>query len=130
QQYKDKLLKASQIRVFLDSIRESLLKHGTIRRSQTLLGSTVSAIDNPFKWVTQQAQDYQQLTHTLKSKRDVIQKQIKTAAKDNSEALQQQVKVIFQDAMNAIPSFTEDHWNSNELGLKLGWEQKLKTIRF
>lgn len=130
QQRKDQLFKASRMQAFLDSIRESLVKHGTIRRSQTLLGSTVGAIDNPYKWVTQQAQAYQQLTDTLLCKRETIQKQIKAAAKDNRESLQQQVEAIFQDALNAIPSFAEDHWNSNELGLKLGWEQKLKAVRF
>lgn len=130
QQRKDKLLKASRMQAFLDSIRESLVKHGTIRRSQTLLGSTVGAIDNPYKWVTQQAQVYQQLTDTLKSKCEIIQKQIEAAAKDNCESLQQQIEAIFQDAINAIPSFAEDYWNSNELGLKLGWEKKLKAIRF
>lgn len=130
EQHKDKLFKASRMQAFLDSIRESLVKHGTIRRSQTLLGSTVGAVDNPYKWITQQAQVYQQLTDKLKNKRETIQKQIKAAAKDNRESIQQQIEAIFQDALNAIPSFAEDHWNSNKLGLKLGWEQKLKDINF
>lgn len=47
-QRKDKLFKASRIQNFLDSIRESLVKHGAIRRSQTLLGSTVGAINDPY----------------------------------------------------------------------------------
>jgi GTP-binding protein EngB required for normal cell division len=127
---KVKLFKGSRIENFLDSIRVSLVKHGVIRRSQTLLGSTVGTIDNPYKWVTQQAQVYEQLTDTLKKKRETIQKQIKTAAKDNRETLLQQIEAVFQDALNAIPSFAEDHWNSNEIGLKLGWEKKLKAIRF
>jgi tRNA U34 5-carboxymethylaminomethyl modifying GTPase MnmE/TrmE/uncharacterized tellurite resistance protein B-like protein len=127
---KDKLFKASRIQAFLDSIRVSLVEHGMIRRSQTLLGSTVGAINHPYKWVTQQAEVYQELTDTLKKKRETIQKQIKTAAKDNRETLLQQIEVVFQDALNAIPSFAEDHWDSNQIGLKLGWEQKLKAIRF
>jgi uncharacterized tellurite resistance protein B-like protein/GTP-binding protein EngB required for normal cell division len=127
---KDKLFKASKIQNFLDSIRVSLVEHGVIRRSQTLLGSTVGAIEHPDKWVTQQAHVYQQLTDTLKNKRETIQKQIKAAAKDNRESLLQQIEAIFQDVLNAIPSFAEDHWNSNEIGLKLGWDKKLKAIRF
>ena len=127
---KDKLFKASRIQAFLDSIRVSLVEHGVIRRSQTLLGSTVGAIDHPYKWVTQQAEVYQQLTDTLKKKRETIQKQINTAAKDNQETLLQQIEAVFQDALNAIPSFAEHHWDSNQIGLKLGWEQKLKAIRF
>jgi uncharacterized tellurite resistance protein B-like protein/GTP-binding protein EngB required for normal cell division len=127
---KDKLFKASRIQAFLDSIRVSLVEHGVIRRSQTLLGSTVGAIDHPYKWVTQQAEIYKELTDTLKKKRETIQKQINTAAKDNQETLLQQIEAVFQDALNAIPSFAEDHWNSHQFSLKLGWEQKLKAIRF
>lgn len=127
---KDKLFQASRVQDFLDSIRVSLVEHGIIRRSQTLLGSTVGAIEHPDKWVTKQAESYRHLTDTLKNKRETIQKQIKAAAKDNQEYLKQQIDAIFQDAINAIPSFAEDHWNSNEIGLKLGWENKLKAIRF
>ena len=59
QELKDKLFQASKIQDFLDSIRESLIKYGAIRRSQTLLGSTVGSIENPYQWVKQQAQTYQ-----------------------------------------------------------------------
>lgn len=127
---KDKLFKESRIQAFLDSIRVSLVEHGVIRRSQTLLGSTVGSIEHSQKWVTEQAESYQQLTDTLKNKRETIQKQIKAAAKDNIESLLQQIEAIFQDVLNAIPSFAEDHWDSNEIGLKLGWDKKLKAIRF
>ena len=130
EQRKDELFKASRMQAFLDSIRESLVKHGTIRRSQTLLGSTVGAVDNPYKWITQQAQVYQQLTDKLKNKRETIHKQIKAAAKDNRESIQQQIEAIFQAALNTIPAFAEEHWNSNELGLKQGLEQNLKDINF
>jgi GTPase Era involved in 16S rRNA processing len=127
---KDKLFKASRMQDFLDSIRESLIKHGAIRRSQTLLGSTVGAIDSSDKWVTQQTQAYQELIDRLKNEREIMQKKIKVAAKDSREYLLQQIKAVFQDAEDAIPSFAEDHWNSNESGLKFGWEQKLKGIKF
>ncbi|MEQ9550586.1 MAG: hypothetical protein RIM23_13325 [Coleofasciculus sp. G3-WIS-01] len=83
---KDKLFKASRIQNFLDSIRISLVEHGVIRRSQTLLGSTVDAIEHPYKWVTEQDQSYQQLTDTLKNKRETIRKGIKKAEEDSLES--------------------------------------------
>ena len=129
-QYKDKLFKASRIQNFLNSIRVSLVEHGVIRRSQTLLGSTVSAIDKPNQWVTQQSQIYQQLTGTLKSKRETVRKDIRKATKDNREALLQKIEAIFQDVFNFIPDFAEEHWEANETKLKMGWERKLKSIRF
>lgn len=130
QEYKDKLFKASRVQYFLDSVRESLIKHGAIRRSQTLLGSTVGAIEHPDKWVTQQTQVYQQQTATLKNKQEIIQNKIQLVSKDSQESLLQQIEGVFQEAVNAISSFAEDHWNSNEAGLKHGWEQKLKAIKF
>ncbi|OWY68421.1 GTPase [cyanobacterium TDX16] len=129
QEYKDKLFKASRIQDFLDLIRTSLIKHGAIRRSQTLLGSTVGDIDKPEKWIVKETDTYHKLLNTLKSKRESIRKQIQIATKDSQESLLQQIELIFQDAVNAIPTFAEEHWNSNEAALKLGWEQKLKVIK-
>jgi hypothetical protein len=40
--------------------------------------------------------------------------------------LRHQIEAIFQDAFNAIPYVAEDHWNSNEEGMKRGWNKKLK----
>jgi uncharacterized tellurite resistance protein B-like protein/GTP-binding protein EngB required for normal cell division len=127
---KQELFKASRMQDFLDLIRVSLVNHGAIRRSQTLLGSTVGAIDHPNKWVNQQALVYEKLTETLKNKREGIQKDIRKAAKDAKDSLLQQIDSIFQDTINAIPSFAEDHWNSKEIAIKVGWEQKLKALRF
>ena len=127
---KQELFKASRIQNFLDLIRVSLVNHGAIRRSQTLLGSTVGAIDNPYKWVNQQALVYEKLTGTLKNKREGIQKDIRKTAKDAKDSLLQQIERIFQEAIEAVPSFAEDHWNYNEVTMKLGWEQKLKALRF
>ena len=127
---KQELFKASRIQDFLDLIRVSLVNHGAIRRSQTLLGSTVGAIDNPYKWINQQALVYEKWTETLKNKREEIKKNIQTAAKDAKDSLLQQIERIFQDAIEAVPSFAEDHWNCNQVTQKLGWEQKLKALRF
>ncbi|MEG4841487.1 GTPase [Microcoleus sp. B9-D4] len=127
---KQELFKASRMQKFLESIRVSLVNHGAIRRSQTLLGSTVGAIDHPNKWVNQQALVYEKLTGTLKNKREGIQKDLRKAAKDAKDSLVQQIDSIFQDTINAIPSFAEDHWNSKEIAIKVGWQQKLKALRF
>ena len=130
QGYKDKLFKASQIQDFLDSIRESLVKHGVIRRSQTLLGSTVGAIEHPCYWITQQIQVYQQLIETLKNQRKRLHDQILAAGKDNLALLQQKIADIFQDLLNSLPEFAEENWNFNEDSLKRNWEHKLKAIKF
>ena len=130
QEYKDKLFSASKIQDFLDSIRESLIKYGSIRRSQTLLGSTVGAIEHPGKWVTQQMHIYQQLAATLKTKQETIKKQIQTAVKDNQESLLQRIEAVCQEAIIAIPPFAEMNWNANKVGLQIAWEKRLEEIKF
>jgi len=130
EKYKDKLFKGSHIQDFLDAIRVSLVEHGKIRRSQTLLGSTVNAIEKPNQWVTQQLHTYKNLTETLNNKRETVRKDIRKAAKYNNEALLQKIEGIFQDVFNSIPGFAEEYWQANEIDLKLGWERKLKDLRF
>jgi tellurite resistance protein len=130
QEIKNKLFQASRIQDFLDSIRESLIKNGAIRRSQNLLGSTVGSIDHPHKWVAQQTRIYQQLTNTLKSKNQTIQKDIEKARQDALKSLKQKITKIFNDTFNAIPSFAEDNWDANESKMSREWRKILDSLRF
>lgn len=130
QELKDKLFQASKIQDFLDSIRESLIKYGAIRRSQTLLGSTVGSIENSYQWVTQQSTTYQQLIKTLKNKRQEIKAKIKQAEDDNFRWLKSQINAVFMTATNNIQDFAEKHWQDNEQQLNSAWQQKLKEIHF
>lgn len=129
QKYKDKLLKASRIQNFLDSIRVSLVEHGAIRRSQTLLGSTVGAIEKPNQWVNEQIQVYQDLANKLKNMRSKFQEEIRRADIDNQEYLEQQIKRVFRDAFDAVQPFSEKNWDSDESQLKSRWENKLRTLK-
>jgi small GTP-binding protein len=127
---KEELFKASRMQDFLDSMRESVIQYGTIRRSQTLLGSTVGAIDIPYHWVKKQSQDYHQLAEKLTKKRKDVQNKIEIASKDSSNSLQTKIEAVFQEAINAVPSFAEEHWNSNEQLLKNAWDKRLKSLNF
>ncbi|HEY9771098.1 MAG TPA: GTPase [Coleofasciculaceae cyanobacterium] len=129
QENKDKLYKASRIQDFLDSIRESLIKHGAIRRSQTFLGSTIGSIKKPDKWITEEKQAYKSFSNTLKSKQETIREDIRKAQRDSCEYLEQQIKVIFQDLLNTIPQFSENHWEADKRELNRAWKQKIQDIR-
>ncbi|WP_198287586.1 hypothetical protein [Rivularia sp. PCC 7116] len=130
QQNKEKLFKASRMQDFLDSIRVSLVENGTIRRSQTLLGSTVGTIEKPDKWVTQQIQIYQQLIETLKNKQKTVKKDIDKAANHNRDYLVSEIQAIFQEASNAIPQFSRDNWDSDKNKLNKNWQKKVKSLKF
>ena len=129
QKNRDKLYKASKIQDFLDSIRESLIQHGTIRRSQTFLGSTVSAVQHPDRWITEQKQAYMNFSNTLKSKQETVREDIRKAQRDSCESLEQQIVTIFQDVLNAIPQFAENHWEAEEWKLNLAWKQQIKDLK-
>ena len=129
QKDKDRLYKASRIQDFLDSIRESLIKHGSIRRSQTFLGSTVSSIKKSDECVTKEKQRYRNYSNTLKSKQETFRDDIRKAQRDSCEYLEQQIKAIFLDVINAIPQFAESHWEANEHELNRAWKQKIQVIR-
>ncbi len=124
------LFQASRIQDFLDSIRASLIDYGAIRRSQTLLGSTVGSIDTPHRWIAQQAIAYNDLATQLQVKRQDLKQQIDTAQKDNWERLKQQIKEIFQTAFDQITPFAENHWDANENQMMSGWKETLKSLEF
>ena len=131
QENKEKLFKASKIQDFLDSIRESLIKHGTIRRSQTFLGSTVGSVQEPNNWVISQKQNYQQLIYTLKNKCKTIHRDIHKAQTDALEFQQQRIEAVFRDAFNAISDFAENYWKENvQNRLNEEWKQQLNRINF
>lgn len=130
EKHSKQLFKASRIQDFLDSIRASLIDYGAIRRSQTLLGSTVGSIDKPQQWISQQAAVYNDLATQLQEKRQSLNRQLQKAELDSWNKLQQEVKNIFQDARDAVSSFAEDYWDANGDRLRSGWNRKLKGIKF
>jgi uncharacterized tellurite resistance protein B-like protein/GTP-binding protein EngB required for normal cell division len=128
---KDKLFEASRIKDFLDSIRVSLVEYGTIRRSQTLLGSTVGTVEKPYKWLTKESQTYQQLLENLREKRRTILGKVKSEEQHALLELENQIREVFQDVSNsAVTSFARDNWKVDQPTMVKNWEKKLKDIRF
>jgi hypothetical protein len=128
---KDKLFEASRIKDFLDSIRVSLVEYGTIRRSQTLLGSTVGTVEKPQKWLTKEAQTYQKLLESLREKRRTVLGKVKLAEQDALLGLENQIGEIFQEVSNnAVTSFARDNWKADQPTMIKNWEKKLKDVRF
>ncbi|WP_316787488.1 GTPase [Thermoleptolyngbya oregonensis] len=124
------LFKASRIQDFLDSIRASLIDYGAIRRSQTLLGSTVGSINTPHQWIAQQATAYDALAAQLREKRQNLNQQLKKAEKDYQDELQQNIREIFQSAFDQVNPFAEMHWEANEHQMKSGWKEVLNRLVF
>jgi GTP-binding protein EngB required for normal cell division/uncharacterized tellurite resistance protein B-like protein len=130
QNFSKKLFQGSRLQNFLDSLRVSLIDHGSIRRSQTMLGSTVGAIDMPYKWLLDQTQAYGKLTQKLKIEREKLKCTIQQSQKDSWQTLQQQINLISQEALNCIPSFAEQYWEVDQGTLELNWKKRLTSIQF
>jgi uncharacterized membrane-anchored protein YhcB (DUF1043 family) len=129
-QYAKQLFKASRIQDFLDSIRLSLVDYGVIRRSQTLLGSTVASIDSPYRWITQQVTAYQALSTTLQYKRQELKGKLKKAEQDRQEELKGKIREVFKVAFEHVTPFAESHWDMNESDMKNGWKKTLNNLAF
>jgi len=125
-----RLFEASQLQNFLSSIRTSLIDYGAIRRSQTLLGSTVGSIDQPHQWITAQVTEYGKLANQLQTKQQELQQKVSTTERDCREQLQQKIKEIFHSALSGVTPFAEAHWDSNENQMKDGWKETLKSLAF
>ena len=130
QQQSQRLFKASRIQDFLDSIRESIIDYGAIRRSQTLLGSTVGAIDMPYQWITGQASVYDNLATQLQEKHKDFSRKVQRAQQDHQENLQQKIRETFQIALNQVTPFAEEHWEAKEAHMSRAWNNLLKQNKF
>lgn len=126
----NQLFGASRIKDFLDSVRASLIDYGVIRRSQTLLGSTVSSIDQPQQWIAKQAIAYSDLAAQLQAKQQTLKQQLCRAKHDGKEKLQQKIKEAFYAAFDQVTLFAEKHWESNEHQMNTGWKETLKSMGF
>ncbi|ACB51274.1 unknown [Crocosphaera subtropica ATCC 51142] len=128
-QQAEQLFKASRIDDFFTAIRESIIDYGSIRRSQTLLGSTVGNIEQPNQWIKKELESYQNLTNTLKDQSVNVQKNIKQAQKDSRLLLKQRIDETFETAIQTIPSFAEDYWNADADTLQREWARKMNQIK-
>lgn len=124
------LFRASRIKDFLDSIRLSLIDYGVIRRSQTLLGSTVCSINSPHQWCIQETNKYRYLATQLQDKRKDLNKQLSGTEEEKQHQLENQIGEIFQSAYKAVRPFAEEHWNSSVDQTKNDWKGVLKRLEF
>mgnify|MGYP006421024489 CR=1 FL=1 len=129
EQQKDQLWEASRIEQFLEQIRLSVVKQGTIRRSQNLLGSTVKDIEKAYFWANQQAKPYHALAEQIRNKQEKLEQDIDQAIKEADEALKVDIRALFQELRDAVPTFAEDHFQDSKKHLQKAWENKLKDIK-
>jgi len=124
-----KLFKASRIQDFLDSLRISIIDDGPIRRSQTLLGSTVGEIQQPSVWIKKQADAYRQLTNQLAAKQQGLAQTLQGCQKRTWQGSENSIKEVFQGLRAKAEKFAEQHWQDSSSELSEAWATLLKDIK-
>jgi len=130
EKHSKQLFKASRIQDFLDSIQASIIDYGAIRRSQTLLGSTVGSINTPYQWITQQATAYDTLAAQLREHCQNLNHRLEKAEEALQEELRQKIKEVFKSASDEVNPFAEEFWEKSEYQMKNGWKEILKELKF
>lgn len=120
------LLRASRLQDFLDSLRLAIIDYGTIRRSQTLLGSTVFSVESPQAWAREQANAYRELSDFIEKKRKPLQEDFEEAVEDILASLSRKIQQVFADIYASIDAFAIEHWEDSEEKLQYAWKDKLK----
>lgn len=119
----EKLWEASRIQSFLNQMQLALVQDGTMRRSQTLLGSTVCDVRDAAAKLRQHAESSRKLAQTLKQKRDKALRDIEKTAEDAKESAGNWVQNLFEELRSQIPDFAERHWDDDSDQLSSAWNR-------
>jgi len=129
QEIQSELLKASKLRDFLDIIRESIVNNGSIRRSQTFLGSTAGKIGMPLEQINLEIKAYQHLLGELKKKRERVRQEVKSQEDNARRLLQNKVKTIFQALRGKTSSFALQNYKDNGETLSKKWNAEVERSK-
>jgi len=124
-----KLLEASRLQDFLNIIRESIVTNGTIRRSQTFLGSTAGKIGMPLEQINLEIKAYQHLLSELKKKRDRVRQEVNSQENNARRLLQNKVKTIFQTLRGKTSSFALQNYKDDGETLSKKWNAEVERIK-
>ena len=120
------LFRASRLQNFLDSLRLAIVDYGKIRRSQTLIGSTVFSVESPQAWAKEQANIYRELSNFIEKKRKPLRKDFEEAVNDIQASLSRKIQQIFADIYASIDAFAIEHWEDSEEKLQHAWKDNLQ----
>ena len=119
---KDKLFYASRLQNFLDSLKLTLIEDGAIRRSQTLLSSTVADIEPSLNWSMQKTEELRVLAKEISIQGDKSKKTIASFKKDSIKNIKLKLKKIFANLKESVEEFALENWEAKEDNLSNAWE--------
>jgi GTPase SAR1 family protein len=122
------LMKASRLQHFLDSVRLSLLEEGLLRRSQNLLGSTVTDIERPCHELKTRSEFYLSFAQQISGRSKESAQRLKKAQDDHARQLEQDIRSIFAELQRQVPDFAEDHWDTKQENLNGAWGEEIRRF--
>jgi tRNA U34 5-carboxymethylaminomethyl modifying GTPase MnmE/TrmE len=126
-----KLMQASRLQKFLDSLKVALIQHGIIRRSQTLLGCTAGELEPAVKWATDKSSEFEDYHAKIHSYHMKGAQKLKDFAVQANKEIKREFGKVFSDLKGTIQEFAEDNWDRKEKQLKEKWtehiEERFKT---
>jgi GTP-binding protein EngB required for normal cell division len=130
QQSKDKkdksdLLEASRLQYFLDSLKIGLIRDGSIRRSQTLLGCTVGELDPIVSWTALKIKELNEVKFSICSHRESGLKKIVSFGEQVQEDLKREFGKVFSELRGSIDLFADNNWTKKESELKKLWKEHI-----
>lgn len=126
QEIQSKLLEASRLQDFLNILRESIVTNGTIRRSQTFLGSTAGKIGMPLEQINLEIKAYQDLLNSFKKTRKKIRDDLTKYEKNAKQTLQSKVKTTFQSLRGKTSSFALQNYRDDGETLSKKWNSEVQ----
>ena len=126
---KSDLLKASKLNNFLDTVRESIVENGAIRRSQTFLGSTAGNIEASLAQLKSEIKAYQKLLTELKKKRARVKKEINTQENKAKMPLQKKIKTNFQQLRDRTHSFALQNYKYDGESISRKWNNEVTKMQ-
>lgn len=123
---KNELLNASRIKDFLDSIKLSLIQDGVIRRSQTLLGSTVGEIEPISNWTALKISELDETHSKITSFRNLGTRKIAKFGINAQKELKREFGKVFSALRDTIQEFAENYWDLKQASLEKKWEEHVE----
>lgn len=127
-EHAERLMKASRLQHFLDSVRLSLLNEGLLRRSQNLLGSTVADIERLSRDVKTRSAFYLDFSKQIRERAQESAQRLKKAQEDHARQLEQDLRSVFAALQREVPDFAEDHWDDSESYLNKAWSDVIRRF--
>lgn len=119
---------ASRLGAFLDRLRVSIIDHGTLRRSQTLLGCSAADLHQVAAWLEGRGHELGRSIESVRAQRSEVARQLDRAAVDSRKRLEVGIAGAYTRVRPAVGRFAEENWAATQTSLDVAWRKELDEL--